>query len=228
MAILSLEIIPSRRRALPRRIPKMYAPLVRKYAKQTGTILWAYNRTHGSLGDSFAALINRNDLYLGRAAWHALKADTAQRDMLRAVLATKKKVAQESAEALEWIIDVLGKISQHRNDAAHTPMAQTISATSSWLVIPDPVSGDPARVGRLKRDDLARFHKLLEGDLVSLMFYAFAVKQKVAFPTVGDPLPKMPLLRSLPRSEVPPTRSQKDRQKAQQQQKRQQRASRRK
>ena len=231
MASVTLHNLYRRNGTVTRRMPSVYSKTLKNYVQQVGRILWAWNRLHGALGDAFAFVISPGDMTPARAVWHAVKADTAQRDMLRALLVNTPGIPSQLSEALEWLLDVSGKLSQHRNDVAHVPMAQAIEA-GKIEVIPDMFSGDPARVDRLARPDRKAFHKKLQGDVISLSYYARAVASEIGLlmqtPSRPWTLPNRPRLRSIPPSEVPLTRSQKDRQRMRRERKHRQRASRQK
>lgn len=200
----------SRKPTTPRKIPKHFAGNVKSYSRTAGGILWAWNRIHAVFADCFAVLACPDNPERGLAIWHAVKADTAQRDMLTAALentATDPKVA----EALDWLLNLMGKLSQHRNDVAHTPMAHVIDLNKPIQLAPDFFSGDPARVNRLSRADLADFHRKFTGDLIALSYYAFCVAGELRSPRLYLAWPQRPALQCIPRSEVPLSRSQKRR-----------------
>jgi hypothetical protein len=204
----------------PRRIPKTYAKEVKKYSRQSGTILWAWNRIHAAFAESFVEIVDPNEPDVGLALWHAIKADTGQRDMLREALPVRRGIETKTAEALEWLLDVADMLSPHRNDIAHTPMAMA-GALSGLIFEPDPFAGDPKRVARLGRPDREAFHKALTGDLIALSFYAMTIAMALRSPGLLLSWPRRPRLRSFPRGQVPLTRSQKRRRKPMQRRQRQ-------
>ena len=201
-----------KRPILTRRIPKIYSKAAKRYSVTVGTILWHWNRIHGALGDCFALIVTPNDMSLGLAVWHAILADSGQRAMLTAAIEKQTgSVPGNVSEALEWLNAVMAKLSGHRNDVAHTPMATTIDLVArDFAVIVDPVSAKPGSAARLSAPDLKKFHRLLIGDLTQLFFYAKHVLGELQTPT-RLPWPQMPRLRCLPPHEVPLTRSQTSR-----------------
>jgi hypothetical protein len=165
----------------------------------------------------------------GLSVWHAIVADSGQRDMLTAALQYSEEVSPDWApraiEAFVWMLAVVKKLAHHRNDVAHTPMSQSIDFIArEFIVVPEPLISKPQSAARLSRAELRKFHTLLQGDLIQLYHYGRRALDETVYPGVG-PWPKTPSVRSLPRSEVPPTRSQIDRQHRAQQRRAQQKAS---
>ncbi len=207
-----------------RTIPSDALPKVKTYAQRIGRLLWAWNRIHSAFAVMFASFVDRRQTRAGQALWHAVKTDTAQRDMLAALLPFQTSIRPEVAEGVEWLLEVTGKLAQHRNDVVHTPMFQNYRRDNA--VVPDATSGDPKRVQRLGRPDLRQFHRSLTDDLVALSQFAWFLASEIRFPQQHWTSPEIPRLRSLPRDEIPLTRSQKDRQQRRKERKHQRLASR--
>jgi len=192
-----VKLYRTRPRRQPRTLNKDYAKQVKKYSQQVGTIMWAWNSIHGSLAECFVELVDPANINVGYAIWHAIKADTGQRGMVEAAItarmATRPRVVLKD---LAWVVDVTGKVSQHRNDAVHTPMVGVITASGS-IFQPNPFSGDPKRVTRLERADREAFHKALAGDLIALSFYANALAMELRSPGLHLSWPERPVLQSL-------------------------------
>jgi len=217
MAVPVIAARDARRGIISRRMPREYSKQANAYAKQVGRILWAYNRLHGQLSIIFAALVTPDRRSLAAMVWHALKADSAQRDILQAAILERSEVPANLAEAVEWLVNVCDKLSTHRNDPAHTPMTAGIDFVAKEIIIlPDLFAANPQKAARLSRKDLALFHRRLEGDLLALGKYAEHVNVWISMwhqqPQARQPpLPYRPRLQAIPPSEIPPTRSQKDR-----------------
>lgn len=215
-------------------MPKEYANQAKSYSQRVGRLLWSYNRLHGQLCVAFTLLVNSDRRSLGASVWHALKADTAQRDALRAALNDRGEIPIRLIEALEWLLDVIGKLSQYRNDSAHVPMVIGVDLEAKEAVIlPDLFAADPKRATRLSRKDLKAFQVRLEGDLIALSEYAKYVNLWLAMwlrerKAKQPPLPYRPRIQALQPSEIPLTRSQKDRLQKRKERERQRRSSHRK
>jgi hypothetical protein len=189
-----------------RRVPKRYSKQVAKHAKATGTLLWAWNRLHQSLADAFGHIVSPEDMAIGLRVWAVIRADLYQREMLRALLA-KPGIQPDVAEALEWLIDVANKLSEERNDLAHTALGQ-VNDGGRIVLIPDmlllPGKFDEV-MQWLKKD-----RKKLVGDIIALSFYARDVVSHLMFSEkLHRVLIDRPTLRFLPRADIPKTRSQK-------------------
>lgn len=197
-----LRLLRPKPRKLSRRVPKTYAKKVKKYSAQAGVILWAWNRIHAAFAECFVEIVDPKDPNVGLAIWRAIKADTGQRDMLKESLTVRKGINPRVSKALAWLLKIVGDLSQHRNDIAHTPMTMT-GALSGFVFEPDPFSGDPKKVARLSRADREAFHKALAGDLIVLSSYATVLAMVLRSPGLLGSLPRRPQLQSLPRSNPP-------------------------
>jgi hypothetical protein len=93
-----------------------FSPLMRKsiseYATLVGEITWASNALHNTLAMIFMRLVDPHAMAVGFGIWNSVKADSGQRDMLKAA-------AQESAqmklitvgEQIKWLCDAAGRVS---------------------------------------------------------------------------------------------------------------------
>jgi len=200
-----------RRQRFTRKIDKSLSRHVKRYSTLVGEILWAWNTLHGFLANCFLLLSQDNET--GLAIWHCMKTDNGQREAFRAALgAQRKRIPDRIIDEIEWLLELVDKLSQHRNDVVHVPMTYLKPMD---VLVPDYKTGDPKRADRLNRHDRERFHKQFKGDLVQIAYYAQFLMHKLVVPTIGPgPWPERPLLLSIPRAEIPLTRSQKLRRKA--------------
>jgi hypothetical protein len=194
--------------ACPRRVPKEFAREVKRHGTGVGEILWAWNRIHGWLSSAFWILLGNHDT--GLALWQNMRADSVQRESLRVVLYQNKKVHPYTADALEWLLNVMDELAKHRNDAAHAPMLQEKTPSGTIYLVPDSYANPPARVARLMRRDQTAFHRKLKGDLVSLSFFAGHILLDLPLVEGQKPqsLRKRPSLQSIRLSDVHATRAQ--------------------
>ena len=172
------------------------SPGSRKYAKQTGEVLLAWNKLHAYLQMLFGHLAFPTDVETGYAIWHAAKSDATQRAMLRAAVRRLLPPGTPLSAGLEWLIEAAERLSSHRNDAAHVPVD-----TSSWskrLADPDKSLGDPKRVARLTgKEDLGKFYRMLNADLHHFSEYAIVLGLEMTEPGRYGPLPRSPKLRAV-------------------------------
>jgi len=215
-----------RKAVLSRRFHPMITKLVKGYNTNVGTLIWAWNRLHGILGEAFCRLATPDDLGLGRAIWHSIASDAGQRDMLQAVLENCDRANPKSAEALEWIMAVMAAHAPNRNDIAHTPMSHAINLLFNVVnLVVDPVKSKPQSAERMRNPKIRQFHRHLLGDLTVLFYYGEFALQALSDKSPQG-WPQMPRLKSFARGSVPLSRSQNDR-RQQQQLKRQQMKARR-
>jgi len=204
-----------KREILPRREPAAFDTAVRRHNATVGCLMWHWNRLHAIFAEAFTKTVTPNDSRLGLSVWHAIVADSGQRDMLEAAVqyteAGHVGLAPRAFEAIEWLLAVVKKLSKFRNDAAHTPMSQGLDFEAhEFVVVPEPMMSKPQSAIRLGQPQLRKFHALLQGDLIQLYHYGKRALEEMDYPGHGA-WPKTPSVQSLQRGEVPLTRSQKDR-----------------
>jgi predicted DNA-binding transcriptional regulator AlpA len=161
------------------------------YVKAIGQLALAWNALHEFLGSTFQTLITEardtefQKEYQVRQAWNSLRADLAQRQMLRAVVANatenQKSKFPRLSEDLEWLIVKLNGLSNLRNDAIHSPLILITSKNSMLhfvsglpdFVMPNFIGGNE-KARRLQEKDLLaefrRYHQL------TLMYRDYVMK----------------------------------------------------
>jgi len=94
-------------------------------AVELGWITYEWNRLHEALGELFADAIGA-DTYTALTAWHTIRSDLTQRQMLKAVAAHRaqrcKPEDKRLWQALMDIVDEVTKLSDRRNNAIHAPL----------------------------------------------------------------------------------------------------------
>jgi hypothetical protein len=96
------------------------------YFLALGKVAHSWNHLHEELGKIFCA-VTQLDLSVGMAAWHGLRSDRGQRQMLEAAIkgaAESEDWVEEHPGALEgviWLINRVNCLSGDRNNAIHAP-----------------------------------------------------------------------------------------------------------
>jgi len=182
------------------RLPKEFAASIRKYARQTGLAMWAWNSLHAHLFVIFW-LVLRGGTNAGvtRATahriWHTIQSDSTQRAMLLSVAQNQPALNKQQLARIVWLIQATNRFSVYRNIAAHTP-----ALFSRYLIsIPraDPTSTRETARDRFNEIKHDHFWRLLTGDLNALALYAVHLALSIRPLTSGSPLPHRPQLRSL-------------------------------
>ncbi|MBM3534988.1 MAG: hypothetical protein FJX60_18345 [Alphaproteobacteria bacterium] len=84
-------------------------------ALRLGNVVIAWNTLYESLGGVFALIIDGSHAGIPLAAWHSLKADRSQREMLEAAVKAAFKKNHATRERILWLtkaVNSLARISQ--------------------------------------------------------------------------------------------------------------------
>jgi hypothetical protein len=178
---------------VPRILVKKYKKPVEKISTPIGELVWASNAANGAFLLLFCEIVNPKDDRVGISIWHALKSDSAQRDvLLAAALATAK---YSIASRVKWAMQKAGKLSSIRNDAVHT----TIMFDYKRAMKPKIVDVFVAEVRRRRmssHSNIARVFRTAKNDFVQLTFYVTSLLRVMQDDTDSEPWPNRPKLRS--------------------------------
>lgn len=180
---------------------------ISQYSTRTGEVIWAWNQLHLALRRLFVYLVTPKNLEAGYAMWHSIRSDNVQRDILRAALDHMVSKTATISEGLEWLLDVVGKLAPYRNDAVHVPTI--LNWTESAYVTADRFTNTAPAKRLAALPNLRQFHRLLRDDLYALTNYASALRMEMEAPGKYGAFPPPPKLQSIPKTEVPQTRSQR-------------------
>jgi hypothetical protein len=107
-------------------------------AVELGWITYEWNRLHEALGELFADAMGA-DTYTALSAWHTIRSDLTQRQMLKAVAAHRaQKSPPENKrlwQALMDLLDEVTKLSDRRNNAIHAPLVFVTDLSRSAIEI---------------------------------------------------------------------------------------------
>lgn len=169
----------------------------------TGEVIWAWNELHQSYCSAFAHLVDPKRTWIGSEIWTALNNDSAQRDVLKAILTFLPN--RTARNGFLWAIRETGKLSVYRNDAIHGVMG--------WLLTPKGAIPNPSYFGNsfsrvlryMNREkdngelwpgpNFQKLMFLMRGDLMQLASYVSAISRKLDFEK-SSPWPRRPRLRA--------------------------------
>ncbi len=177
------------------------------YTARAGEIIWAWNQLQHAFQFLFIRSVTPKNPEGGLAIWQAINSDSGQRDVLKAAMKHYRPEMDLVSEGITWLLDVASKLAPHRNDIAHAPTI--LNWTESGYVIPSRLAKPTHAKRMLAAKSLKQFHRHLRDDLHALTNYAFALSREMNEPNSFKIFPQPPALKSMPQSEVPPTRSQK-------------------
>lgn len=184
---------------------KSASELMTAHATRIGHAVIAWNRLHDNLGVTFADLINPDQQYIGLTVWHAMKSDSAQRDVLTAVIKTVLPDENKYRIDLCWILTETGKLSGHRNNYIHAAFISLIDDGGIKL-IPDHFTGN-RKAGKLVDTDLDRDLSMLEQDLSQLEVFLSRIRAFHDYPPPHDAWPDRPQLLRTNTQQTPQSRT---------------------
>jgi hypothetical protein len=109
------------------------------YFMALGKVAHSWNHLHQELGKVFCAL-TKLKIQVGMAAWHGLKSDRSQREMLEGVLnsisssPSWNKRHPGAKTGIKWLINQTDELAIKRNDAIHAPCDVRPSGTDFEIV----------------------------------------------------------------------------------------------
>ncbi|MBO6781989.1 MAG: hypothetical protein JJ899_01735 [Alphaproteobacteria bacterium] len=164
----------------------------RPYATAIGEMALAWNDLHETLKGLFWASSGIPNGIIAYSIWYSSKSDRAQRDMLRALAATKalgNAIPHNIKPEIIWLVGQVDKLEDFRNDVLHSPFlisdGETVSP--SW------------QSGHRRAKKLADKNLLKEIDWfydASLVIRDYAWELDRAIRVHPEPLPKRPKLRN--------------------------------
>ncbi len=95
---------------------------LRQHTKLTGELVWAWNELHRAYARAFYDALDADHPWMGNAIWAALNNDSAQRDILSALLMFGRRSYEIR---IEWALKQTRKLVPYRNDAVHGAMIWT-------------------------------------------------------------------------------------------------------
>jgi hypothetical protein len=167
-------------------------------AIELGWIAYEWNRLHEALGELFADAMGA-DTYTALSAWHAVRSDLTQRQMLKATAAHRaKRSAPEDTllwRALVNLVDEVTKLSDKRNNAIHAPLVFVTDVTGGAVEVePLVFLGNEKAANLGNRDLLPEFQWYRKSGEV-LANYANVLHYALNDPT--HQLPPKPILPTL-------------------------------
>jgi len=99
-------------------------PIFRPYVTALGQLALAWNRLHETLCSLYCTVMGAGIINQHLAVWHALKADRAQREILKAAAATNLfgVIPKKFNEDIIWILERADSLEEARNNAIHSPL----------------------------------------------------------------------------------------------------------
>ena len=189
-----------------RQIAPQFRAVTARHARHIGEIAWAWNSLQANLFGIFAAIVSPENLPLAHGLWHLIQSDKTQREMV--IAAAQAGVADKRMrDSIEWVCKQAERLSPHRNDAAHTPMAVEFTATYTFTLAPNRIAARKQAVDRLSAFPTEKIWRAVRGDLLALSGYAGLLTLKIRNVSVFAPSLRRPRLRSLPA--LAPKRSRK-------------------
>jgi hypothetical protein len=145
---------------------------MKRHARQTGEVVWAWNLLQAGFFHIFSALACPENRKLALSLWHSIQSDSAQRKM--AVEAAKATLALRSRilANVQWLEKRASDLSPFRNDAAHVLITMGLNGKMQMDLWPDRNTARPASVDRLLKLPVAQYWRKVRGDLFSLGVYA--------------------------------------------------------
>src|ERR1700761_6518885 len=104
-----------------RKVHPRLEPHASHYAKHVGLLSWTLNNVQVNLQAIFCDLLDRSNVEIGKAIWHAIKSDDGQRTVVMELAKVHPTISDTMRSGIIWVADSTGKIAAFRNDAVHTP-----------------------------------------------------------------------------------------------------------
>ena len=191
--------------------------LYRPYALAIGNLLLSWNSLHEETGHLFGNILSGNKGLVAMAAWHVLKNDALQRDMLKSVCeaaphtmfgVTKREGGFARRDDILWLVDEVNKLRSIRDDAIHAPLLFVISPKRTYIA-PAEWRGNKRAVSLAKRDMMRAFLYCDQRanalrDYASQMHRALSRPEQVPWP--GRPAPINPSAIRIPDQFQPRTK----------------------
>jgi hypothetical protein len=109
-----------------------------EYALTVGKVVRAWNHLQERLGQLFSTILG-TDYSVTSAVWYSSDSDRTQQGMLRAAIGemhSERWPQQPKAkDDLRWLVTEVGKLTDHRNNAIHTPVAVWLGGAPAMILI---------------------------------------------------------------------------------------------
>jgi hypothetical protein len=197
--------IPPKGRRKPPDIEKIRAP----YVAAIGKVVWEWNRLQEYLGLLFCNLFPHHS-FGAQVAWHSLKSDLAQREMLLAVAKNILPQTSDKPEKLlsdiEWIIGKMNGFNDNRVNTVHSPYAW-LSDKDGMSVVPLVIFGNP-KARKLPSKNLLPELEWYEKFAATMSSFVYQVHYaQTVEPTPWPDRPQLPVLQNVQKVEKRTRRS---------------------
>jgi hypothetical protein len=156
-----------------------------------GHVAIQWNSLCGVLGDIFVDLVASENRTRGYAAWHGLRSDRSQRDMLEGVIKAMLPTESKLREEFIWLFGRVTSVENARNDIVHSPYAvlfrQDTEGDFDLAMIADAQTGH-RRALNLKDKDIVSECRLVGHRTTVTMVYAMQLGRLIKI----DPIPELP------------------------------------
>ena len=163
------------------------------FARDLGRVTLAWNSLHLALFGVFSAVSGYGNRLVPGTIWHALKADRAQRDILKDFTQSNAlgiSIPAELRREIKWLVDSVNKIEDARNDFIHTPFAMDNGEVFALHL------GQHKRGQKLDRRNIAADARWLFRTASTLTSYAEQIEEVIRNPQL--PLSERPALPNRP------------------------------
>jgi hypothetical protein len=122
---------PARKKGTQLQFDRAFRPV----ALEIGRLARYWNQLQEELGQIFCKLIAPDKTYIASAAWHSLKSDLTQRQMLRATANAwhaphKSPFKKDLIECTILLLNAVDQFSNQRNTATHAPINLLMDTTT--------------------------------------------------------------------------------------------------
>ena len=174
----------------------------RSYTAVIGELVWASNYSHLAFEILFSHVATPADYQVGRSIWHSSPSDSGQLQMLGVAAEISERLSKDKKmrDKILWAVDQGKKLGVSRNDAVHSLTFITRGKPAKVAI--SEVGTKPTRYRKLESNaDLKKHYRRVKDDLWKLGRYVHALWPLVAGFPAHDPLPRKPLLVSIPKSD---------------------------
>ena len=179
--------------------PKEISASFRAYTAVIGELVWASNFLQGEFEILFCHVATLGEFPVGRAIWHASPSDSSRLLMLAAAAEASERLSKKDRSNILWSIEKAKKLSELRNDAAHSLTRLTTKSPAKVAISQHGTK--PARYRKLEpKPDLKRHYRLVASDLWRLVAYVRDLWSRVGGFDELPPLPRRPRLVSVPKN----------------------------
>jgi hypothetical protein len=164
-------------------------------AGSIGHVAIQWNSLCSVLGEIFVDLVAPEYRARGYAAWHALKSDRSQRDMLDGVIKEILPKHSKLYEEFAWLFGRISSVENARNDIVHSPYAVLFKDKSTdrsgdfdLAMVADTLTGN-RRALNLKDKEIMAECGLVGHRIAACCVYAMQLGRLIK----ADPIPEWPV-----------------------------------